>query len=192
MVSSEAWQHWLILAFLLATHGALQRELRSRFHSLHAIGRIHFWRVYDRAHGEAVHFRSGIRLQQSTHLLLWRFRIQPSFHSFLRQDRRHPVVDRTHQVIRPHSDDRKRLQIIPAIPQSTEHKRPPLLQVDVDRLLAAGNLLPFEETIRQHHATPLPKGRPKSRFGRDPFRARVHKAVADLFVLRPEWDQAPA
>jgi hypothetical protein len=60
------------------------------------------------------------------------------------------------------------------------------------RLLAAFRVLPFVKVVDRHKAAPAFKRFAESRLALDPFRLGVDVGKADLDVLGPVGDQAPA
>lgn len=62
------------------------------------------------------------------------------------------------EFVRRGGNDRKSFGVVPAIPQSSEQERPAFAHPNVDRLFAAGDLLPFVKTIGKDKAAPLSEG----------------------------------
>jgi hypothetical protein len=50
----------------------------------------------------------------------------------------------------------------------------------------------FEKTVGGHEATPTLERIPECRLARRRLGARIERAVGDLLVLRPVWNEAPA
>src|SRR5436853_205099 len=67
-----------------------------------------------------------------------------------------------------------------------------ILHADAPGLLGSALLLPFVEAVGDHQAVPRREGLAEGRRGGNRLGLRVDRLVAELLVLRPERDQAPA
>jgi hypothetical protein len=110
---------------------------------------------------------------------------------------RHPVVNRSQQLVRVRREDRtgfdgRALRGLPLLPQAGKGKRAVTLQADPQRLLHPPLDLPFGESRRNHETAPGLEGGTEGRFLRHGFRFGVNALIPDLRVLGPGRDQAPA
>ena len=79
----------------------------------------------------------------------------------------------------------------PMFVESRKRKQPPLRRMKAVGLLTVRSGLPFVETGSGNDTAVGFERRSKGWFGLDGLRPRIDGAVSELFVLRPEGNQAP-
>ena len=125
-------------------------------------------------------------------------RIEPDPIGLRAVDDRHPIVQRTHQLVGRRCQDGTgldllALRIVPPLPQSGQGERSAVAWPDEVRLLSTGpDFLPFVEPGRWDEAATLLDGRAEGRLVGNCFRPRVEELVADGRIGRPRWNETPA
>jgi len=113
------------------------------------------------------------------------------------KDHRHTVVQLGAQLIERRSDNRDAAHPFagrraPILPYASQSHQPPVRQRDRIALLTHRGLLPPAKVIDEHEATAPLERLSESRSFLDPLGFGVDVAEADVDVLGPVWDQAPA
>ena len=119
-------------------------------------------------------------------------RVEPLVDLLGRKDEGHAVVDRLHVRVRFSRDDRERVEVVPGAPQTREGKRALVRVADREGLLMRPVALPFVEAGNRHDQATRRICVAKGRLLAHGLGAGVDHAVADLLVLRPMGDEAPA
>lgn len=124
--------------------------------------------------------------------------VEPHRHLLGRHDDRHPVMYRSHQLVRFGRDDRAGAYfapfgIEPGIIQAGELEEAAVPPYDPDRLLRAVRLRsPFVEAVRRNEAALALERKAEGRLAAQRLGTGVHGPPADLLVLGPGGDQPPA
>ena len=122
--------------------------------------------------------------------------IKPDAFEILRDDHRHPVVDRPDEFVRVRRDDCAGLDFRlvrggPAFVQAGETERPSGLQVEIGRGLLPAFRLPLVESIGHDQASPFLEGAPEAWLGSNGFRPGIDHLAADRWVFRLTRDEPP-